>query len=243
LKYNYPAFILALILGAALYVSLKHEPSLPRDTVSATDEERQDQLNLSAMHAEPAPAQVPAPAAGAQHASANPADLSKLHVLQQILAAHGDNDPRLDSELKNLSPGAKALMRGQYEATQTEKRNQRGTIVYLVGRELNSSEDVGFLHSVLSEAPCLSLTDCTREERASVLPEEHHLDAGNDTTLAYPQIVALKSIEAFLNRPESASNALSPQLVSELEAARQSPVRKVATLADEIARRYAQKRR
>jgi hypothetical protein len=55
--------------------------------------------------------------------------------------------------------------------------------------------------------------------------------------------VALKSIEAFLNRPESASNALSPQLVSELEAARQSPVRKVATLADEIARRYAQKRR
>lgn len=240
LKYNYPAFVLAFILGVALYLSVKHEPSPPRDTVSATDEERQDQINLSAMHAEPAPAQVPAPAAA--HA-ASPADLSKLHVLQQILAAHGDNDPRLDSELKNLSPGAKALIRGQYEATRIEKRNQRGTIVYLVGRELNSPEDVSFLHSVLSEPPCLSLVDCSREERASVSPEEQHLDAGNDTTLAYPQIVALKSIESFLNRSDAASNALSPQLLSELETARQSPVRKVATLADDIARRYAQRRR
>jgi hypothetical protein len=238
LKSSYPTLLLAAVLGTTVYISFKHKPAEPLDTVSATPEEREDQISLSAMHAEPAPLRS---ASSVQAPQASPADLAKLQTLKQILANHGDNDPRLDRELRDLSPAAKALMEGQYAAIQSEKRNQRGTIVYLIGREINSAEDVGFLHSVLSEPPCLSLADCKRESRGSTLSDEHHLDSATDTTLAYPQIVALKSIEAFLDDPKSASSPLSQGLAAELEDARRSPMPKIAGLADSIARRYQER--
>jgi hypothetical protein len=247
LKYNYPAIVLALILSAALFFSIKRDSSEPREKIATSEQElqdlnehHQDQITLSAMHAEPAPTQ---PAAQPALGAASAADLAKLQILKEVLANQNDNDPRLDKELRDLSPSAKALMRGQYEATRAEKRNQRGTIVYLVGRELSSPEDVGFLRTVLNEPPCLSMADCARESRGSVAPNEHHLDSASETTLAYPQIVALKSIEAFLNRPDSASNPLSPQLLTELEAAKRSPIRKIAALAESISQRYADRRR
>lgn len=239
LKYNYPIFVFLLAFGTAVYLSFKHEHApAPVDTVSATPEERQDQLTLSAMHAEPVPLASAAPqlTAATSVINATTEDLAKLRVLEEILTAKNDNDPRMDNELRRLSPAAKALMRGRYAQTPAEKRNQRGTLVFLVGRELSSAEDVSFLHSVLTEAPCLSLADCSREDRGSVQPSDHHHDGADETTRAYPQLVALQSIQAYLNQPGAGD--LSASLLTELEAARNSPVRKVASMAEDVFRAY-----
>lgn len=238
LKYNYPLLIFALVFGAAVYFSFKHKPAPePQGYTAASAQERQDQISLSAMHAEPAPAAISgaAPRTG-QGINASIADLAQLRILDQILAAKNDNDPRLDHELRMLTPAAKALMRDRYTTTAVEKRNQRGTIVYLLGREMSSSDDVAFMHSVLSEPACLSLKSCGTEDNASMTSDDHHHDGVNEVTLSYPQIVALKSIESYLNQP--AANPLSPQLLAEIESASRSPIRKVASMAEEISRQY-----
>lgn len=239
LKYNYPILIFLLAFGATVFFSFKHEHApAPVDTVSATPEERLDQLTLSAMHAEPAPLTSAAPLLTSTTSAINATaeDLAKLRTLEEILVAKSDNDPRLDKDLRNLSPAAKALIRARYASTSPEKRNQRGTLVFLVGRELSTADDVSFLHSVLNEAPCLSLADCSREDRASMLPSDHHHDGTNETTLAYPQLVALNFIGSYLNQPGAGD--LSASLLAELEAARHSPIRKIASMADELSRAY-----
>jgi hypothetical protein len=243
LKYNYPVLLFLLAFGATVYFSFKHEHAPPpADTVSATPEERLDQLTLSAMHAEPAPLTSAAPqlvsstASAATEIHATAEDLAKVHVLDEILATKNDNDPRMDKDLRMLSPAAKALIRGRYGATAAEKRNQRGTMVFLVGRELNTADDVAFMHSVLTESPCLSLANCAQEDKGSVQAADRHHEGETETTLAYPQLIALKSIEAYLGQP--GAGELSASLLAELEAARHSPVRKVASMADEISRAY-----
>ncbi len=163
-------------------------------------------------------------------------DLAQARILDEILATRNDNDPRMDKELRKLSPEAKHLMRARYAATHTEQRNERGTIVFLVGRELNTPEDLAFLHSVLKEKPCRSLENCDRDEQGPHSPDHQHLEGPNEVTLAYPQFVALKAIETYLES-SGRNPALSEQAISELEAARHSPVRKIANLAEEILRK------
>lgn len=231
LKYHYPVFVFVLAFAAVAYFSFKHERAPDSaDRIAASAQERQDQISLSAMHAEPAPLST----SSVVHPT--PADFQQLHVLEQVLASKNDNDPRLDKDLRALTPAAKSLMRGRYGTTAPEKRNQRGTIVFLVGRELSSADDVNFLHSVLNEPPCLSLSNCSNEDKASMASDDHHHDGMNEVTLAYPQLVALKSIEAYLNQP--GTTELTAALAAELDAARRSPVRKVASMADDIARQY-----
>jgi hypothetical protein len=134
-----------------------------------------------------------------------PRDLQRMRVLDEVLASKNDNDPRLDSEFRNLSPTAKRMMEDRYRALAPEKRNERGTIAFLVGREIASAEDVAFMEGILSEPPCLSLGDCAREDKGSTLrDDEAHLNAetGAAVTLAYPQLVALHSIEGQIERAE-----------------------------------------
>jgi hypothetical protein len=243
LKYNYPLIVFVLAFAAIFYFSFKHDRAPDKvEDVAASAQERQDQLTLSAMHAEPAPASPgegrSAPLLASNELRASDADLAQLRILDEVLAAHNDNDPRLDRELRALSPAAKALMRGRYAALATEKRNQRGTIVFLVGRDLSSADDVGFLHSVLTEPPCLSLSNCSVENKGSLAPEDHHHDAANEVTLAYPQLVAIKAIEAYLDR-SGRGGAREPPLQGELEAPPPTPVHKVAALAQETLRKVS----
>lgn len=107
-----------------------------------------------------------------------------LAALEQVLKDGDDNDPRLEIEFEGLSEAAKRKFRERYRSLPRESRNQRGTVVYLLGRNLSRARDFDFLREVAAEAPCLSLADCGRSAPRG--------GAGDEVTLAYPSLVALR---------------------------------------------------
>jgi hypothetical protein len=115
-----------------------------------------------------------------------------------------------------------------------EARNERGTIVFLLGRNITSPEDLAFLRNVLAETPCRSLADCKKPIPPS---EEPHWESGTELTLAYPQVVALKGLETYLGRKDR-DPALSPDALKLLREARGSSVVTVSRLAEEILAKY-----
>ena len=72
-----------------------------------------------------------------------PASLAKaqLATLEEILGSRNDNDPRLDRGFVGLSPEARELFREKYRSLAPERRNERGTIVYLLGKNLQTADD------------------------------------------------------------------------------------------------------
>ena len=121
-------------------------------------------------------------------------------ILDDILRARDDNDPRLDSAFNSLPPETRLRFQRKYRALPPESRNQRGTIVYLLGKNLSSAEDWAFLREVAAEPPCLSLGDCSKASADGG-------DSGDGVTLAYPALVALKQAERLLS--SSRTEALS----------------------------------
>lgn len=109
---------------------------------------------------------------------------ARLAALEQVLEDGDDDDPRLEREFEGLSEGAKRMFRERYRSLPIESRNQRGIIVYLLGRNLSDARDFDFLREVAAEAPCLSLADCGRSAPRG--------GAGDEVTLAYPSLVALR---------------------------------------------------
>lgn len=121
----------------------------------------------------------------------------ELRELDAILRAKDDNDPRLDRDFNALSESAKARLRRRYGELPAEYLNERGTIVYLLGRNMRTAADWEFLRGVVAEEPCLSLADCTRADAEGA--------RGDEVTLAYPALVALKIAhrELAANGPQS----------------------------------------
>jgi hypothetical protein len=158
------------------------------------------------------PSRVPStgvPTEAASPPSVTEQDRAQLQMLRSVLQSRNDNDPRLDSELRQLSPGARALFREEYRRVPAESRNERGTIVFLLGRNLETEEDFRFLQTVLSEPQCLSLTHCnSAPPRGDADDQEHHHSSLDATTLSYPQLVALKSLARLL--PDSGGEAAPP---------------------------------
>jgi len=174
-----------------------------------------------------------APARTAARSDAGAGDIgAKVTLLEEILASRNDNDPRLDTELRYLDTEAKSTFQKRYADYAPERRNERGTIVFLLGRNLSDSKDFAFLKSVVTEAPCLSLGDCSKAAEAG----DPHLESAAEVTLAYPQLVALKQIENFLK-----NGGTRPELIQEakkvIEAAKGSRNSKVAELARELEKR------
>lgn len=120
--------------------------------------------------------------------------LKKISTLKEILASKNDNDPRMDTELKNLSSEDKDALVNMYQDMKPESLNDKGTIAFLIGREMTRPEDAEFLKNILSEQPCLSLENCGITNGQS----DPHMDAVNDVTLNYPQIVALNRIKTYV---------------------------------------------
>lgn len=120
---------------------------------------------------------------------------ASVRELDAILAAHDDNDPRLDSDFNALTESDKTSLRIKYRETPPEHRNERGTIVYILGKNLKDSADWAFLRDVASEPPCLSLADCRRSAATQ--------EPGDDVTLAYPSLVALKQAQRALETKDS----------------------------------------
>jgi hypothetical protein len=143
----------------------------------------------------------------------------KLATLEDILRSRNDNDPRLDRDFLGLSEEAKRLFREKYLTLAPERRNERGTVVYLLGKNLQTKDDWSFFRAVVAEPPCLSLENCST---ASVVGGE----AGDEVTLAYPSLVALRQAARAAEEGASKSEARSV-----LEAAKTSRVRAVTRLA------------
>lgn len=123
-------------------------------------------------------------------------DLSQLAELEEILSSRNDNDPRLDRDFIGLSPDAKRLLRAKYRSTPRERLNERGTIVYLLGKNLTEPADWAFILEVASEPPCLSLSDCSKRSGAAGA-------LGDEVTLAYPSLVALRQAARGGSRDEA----------------------------------------
>ena len=167
-------------------------------------------------------------------------DMAKLKTLDEILDSRFDNDPRMDTELKDLSPALKERLRSKYSEIPSEKRNDRGTIVFLLGREINTTKDVEFLQEVLAERPCLGLESCSQDMRTS----GSHAEGGLEVTLAYPQVVALKSMEGFLERADQNGmlrdrTPLVGAVFRSLENGKSSQVPLVSRMARELQERYS----
>ena len=146
-----------------------------------------------------------------------------LALLEEILASRDDNDPRLDREFVALSSEEKGLFRAAYAARPRERLNERGTIVYLLGRNLTAPEDWAFLREVAAEPPCLSLADCAK-------PSADAGEHGDAVTLAYPSLVALRQAHRAAQEGAPADEARSV-----LEAARASKAPAVTRLARALA--------
>lgn len=119
---------------------------------------------------------------------------AKISTLKEILASKNDNDPRMDTDLKNLSNEDKDALVSMYNDLKPERLNDKGTIAFLIGREMTRPEDAEFLKNVLSEEPCLSLENCGITNAGN----DPHMDSVNNVTLSYPQMVALNRIKNFI---------------------------------------------
>lgn len=157
-----------------------------------------------------------------------PAPASRLAALDEVLRADRADDPRLDRDFEGLDAGTKALFRERYRSLPPERRAQRGTVVYLLGRNLTAPEDWEFLREVVSEPPCLSLADCSR---AGVPGGE-----ADDVTLAYPALVALRQAEKALGA--DAPPAAREGFLRALSAARGSGAPALSRMAEALARRH-----
>jgi hypothetical protein len=140
-------------------------------------------------------------------------NVRKLEILKKVLASKNDNDPRLDSEFKNLSPAMKERLQQYYGELPKEQLNSRGTVAFLLGREAKPGKDAQFLASIVGENPCRSLNRCESD------PVAHSADpdVSNDLTLAYPQVVALRGL--LKNWAALANSAEKSEILSAVEAA------------------------
>ncbi|MBU6152971.1 MAG: hypothetical protein KGP28_01600 [Bdellovibrionales bacterium] len=165
------------------------------------------------------------PAAASEPQGLSAEESRKLSILSEIIASKNDNDQRFDTELRNLSPEAKRALVRKYAEVRPEKRNELGTYVFLIGREIKDEADVAFLKSVLMEKPCLSLENCERPPEGQSGDEEH-LGAINETTANYPQLVAIRAIRHKLDELKEQgqeSGALFASLLQALREIRVSP--------------------
>ncbi|MBI5209703.1 MAG: hypothetical protein HY927_07025 [Elusimicrobia bacterium] len=156
----------------------------------------------------------------------------KLETLEDILRSRNDNDPRLDRDFNDLSPEAKRLFRRKYAELPPESRNDRGTIVYLLGKNLDDAEDWRFLRDVAGEPPCLNLAGCSTEPAPGLAKA-----FGEDVTLAYPSLVALKQAQRVLEGPPTPERRAEALAV--VAAGKGSRMRAVADLAAGLERRFS----
>lgn len=182
-----------------------------------------------------APPAPPAAASGKQAPS-------KVEELKTILLSRNDNDPRLDLDFNGLSAADKRAFRKLYRETKREKRNELGTIVYLLGRNLTAPEDWKFLREVALEPPCLSLSDCARKPA----PGSDEEAQGDEVTLAYPALVALRQAgrvadeeRARVSAKAAGRKPATKEALALFAAAKASRTRAVSRTAEKLEAKFA----
>ena len=215
--------IVILLFVVVLAVGVWRSRSLPVIETSTTD-------SISTVQSLTLPEAREMP-----HAVATSEEQRKLKVLEEILKSKNDNDPRLDREFQNLSEKTKELFREKYAALPQEKRNEKGTIVFLLGKNLKEAADFRFLESVLTESPCYNLANC--KDSGGGKGDPAHEDMGSAITLAYPQVVSLKAVEKYLSNKNSGSTH-SAEALRVLETGKTSQVQTVSRTADKLYKNF-----
>lgn len=227
----------AVIIGAIILDQKNSKPGyIGHESSSGTSEQG---TGLSSSQA-PTSSASRAPVPVTEH------DRELDRTLSQILASKNDNDSRLDTEFKHLSPGTKYLLKQKYASLPAEARNERGTIVFLLGRDLPNSgtpEDFQFFDQVGAEPPCRSLGDCSKETQAG--PEDSHEESTIGTTLSYPQKVLLHVLQDYLSQQQSGqsfgtvSSPLIGPALHTLQVMAQSGNPAINSKAQELSNRYS----
>ena len=110
--------------------------------------------------------------------------------LENILEAKSENDPRLDTEFRHLTPEQHSWLISRYHQVTAEDRTQRGKIAFLITRDLRDQKDVAFLKEIMEEQPCRSLANCEMR-----LPATTTGPSVDPVTLHYPQMTVLYQLE------------------------------------------------
>lgn len=163
------------------------------------------------------------------------AEKKQWQTFVEIMLSKNDNDPRLDKDLRHLSPALKKSLEAQYSLLPDEKRNEKGLVVFLVARDVSSPEDVEFLDSIYQESPCLSLADCgVRGE------DDPHFSSINQMTLLYPQVAGLFQLDKQLGaRPELLNDPnFKNQMRGLIHSAEQFPVPAIQKRAADLKNKY-----
>ncbi len=220
-------FVIVGILGIAfgLWKGSKDLPSAVPEVFSASPSPTAESQTVVAAAVTAA---ASSNEAAALNTALNATEQRQLAILNEILISKNDNDPRMDSDLRVLSPALKSALQKQYLKSAAEKRNERGTIVFLLGRNLDQESDLNFMKQVLMEPPCLSLSDCSKVTEASH-GEQAHLDGINELTANYPQLMAIRQLKQTLE-----NGKLTSQITELLQEATHSPNRRVAESAAEV---------
>lgn len=162
-------------------------------------------------------------------------DRVRFQIFLDISQSGRDNDPRIDSQLKNLSPEFKNQLKKYYDSLAPEKRNERGFMAFLIAREIKAVDDLRFLQDVLSEEPCLSMQDCK-----SVSDRDAHTAAVDETSLIYPQLASLYYIEKGLSAGsiDLSQAAIKNEMRSTLDRAAQHPSAQIRQKAEELQKKF-----
>jgi hypothetical protein len=123
---------------------------------------------------------------------------AKVATLNQVLKDQMDNDPRVDKELSRLTQKERLDFRAKYRLLKPEALKNRGLIVYLLGRNIETQGDLDFMAEVLNERGCLSLENCERTDQKTL--SEHALAS----QLVFPKLMAITALKAKLaSRPSA----------------------------------------
>ncbi|MEZ0391170.1 MAG: hypothetical protein ACAH59_03070 [Pseudobdellovibrionaceae bacterium] len=221
-------FFGALLVAGLFFFGTEKKPELKPSKIDFKESNRPIE-KVESSPANQAPFQWP------EDNSLNSEDQKKWDILTEILESKNDNDPRLDQELRHLSPQMHQKLRKAYDLLSLESRNERGTIAFLLARDLQTLEDAEFITEIYQEKPCLGFQDCTKEDGT-----DPHLEGINQTSLNYPQLAALyqlgKRLESnleLLKNPE-----MKKQISDLLREARQFPAAAVQKRAEDIQKQF-----
>lgn len=123
---------------------------------------------------------------------------AKAAVLNQVLVDQMDNDSRVDRELSKLNQKDRMDFRDKYRSLKPESLKNRGLIVYLLGRNIETQGDLEFLKEVLNERNCLSLENCAVTDGKTLG------EPSLATHLVFPKLMALAALKAKLKVSQSA---------------------------------------
>ena len=226
----------ALLIAGLLFFSKEKTENNSTQGLKPSQLDFSKSNRILAAPPEPAASAIPKPEKKMEAPSGLSAeDLRAWATLEDILKTNNDNDPRMDQELKQMSPEIHEALFQKYESLQMENRNGRGMIAFLVARDLKSPADAEFLRKIYQESPCAGLEDCK-----NVGSDDAHHSGINQTTLNYPQFSGLYEIEARLNEhPEILKNpSIKDGIVGMLKQAAEFPVPVVQKKAEEIRARF-----